>query len=75
MAFLLHDRILDNAMVNTVFPFSHVTFEPAQLTLNASVNTLLFCLCRPPLSQKNKLTDALFLSNFASLFFLALQSS
>ena len=44
VAFLLRDRILDNATVNTAFYFSHVTFELAQITLNASVNTHLFSL-------------------------------
>ena len=65
MAFLLRDRIFDNATVNTAFPFSHVTFELAQLTLSAPMNTHLFCLYRPPPSQKNKLTDVLILSEFA----------
>ena len=71
VAFLLRDRILDNATVNTAFPFSHVTFELAQLTLNAPTSTLLFCLYCPPPSQKkkNKLTDALILSEFADFFF------
>ena len=69
MAFLLRDRIFDDATVNTAVPFSHITFELARLALNAPTNTYSFCLHRPPAiqkkqQQKNKLTDAPFLSEF-----------
>ena len=67
VALLLRDRILENATVNTAFPFSHVTFELAQLTLNALMNTHIFCLYRSSPRQKNKLTYALILSEFADI--------
>ena len=49
--------------VNTTFPFTHSSFELVELTLTAPQH-IFFCLYRPPACKRNKLSDAIFLSEF-----------
>ena len=53
----------------SLFPFHHPSFEATHSSLTLSPNSLHFmCVHRPPLSRKNKLTDAMFHDKFPDLF-------
>ena len=61
LAFLIKNSLAEHCVTTTDFPFSHASFELAQLTLTAQQQRLSFFLIyRPPPSKKNDLL----ISNF-----------
>ena len=53
----------------TDFPFQHVSYELAQLSIDLSYKTFhLLCLYRPPPSTKNCLNDSQFIDEISDLF-------
>ena len=61
LAVILKDFLAENCSTTTIFPFDHVSFELAQLTLTIHERRITFFLVyRTPPNQKNKLTTPLF---------------
>ena len=57
--------LLPHSAFTSVFPFSHISFELAHLSLSLRQSHLnVFCLYRPPPNKKNRLTDSLFIQEF-----------
>ena len=65
IAFVVRDSLFKHATVNSSFSFQHSSFELAHLKLALEKHVNIYCLYRPPPSKKNKLTDALFVSEFS----------
>eukprot|EP00745_Piridium_sociabile_P012062 TRINITY_DN18726_c0_g1_i1.p1 TRINITY_DN18726_c0_g1~~TRINITY_DN18726_c0_g1_i1.p1 ORF type:complete len:1158 (-),score=142.61 TRINITY_DN18726_c0_g1_i1:196-3669(-) len=61
LAFIIKDSLADHCSTTTDFPFPHVTFELAQLTLTIHQQRVSFFLVyRPPPSKKNELLTSCF---------------
>ena len=54
-------------IVNSIFSFSHKSFELLQLTLTSPIHLHFFCLYRIPPSKKNKLKTKDFINEFPEL--------
>ncbi|XP_070212567.1 uncharacterized protein [Littorina saxatilis] len=62
IAFVVSDKLRPHIKLTSDFPFSHSTFELAQLTLSFQQRVVnILTVYRPPPSKKNKFTDAKFL--------------
>ena len=49
-----------NITFNTIFDFTHTSFEVVQATITLQYNTLhFFCLYRPPPNRRNNITDSM----------------
>ena len=58
-----------NITLRTNFDFTHTSFEVEQASITIQHNALhFFCLCIPPPSQRNNLTDSMFTEQLSDLF-------
>ena len=73
LAFIIKVSMCDHCSSTVSFPFPHISFELAQVTLGLNKQDISFyCVYRPPPSKTNKMTDLYFSTNF--LFFLSIVS-
>ena len=66
IAFVLRDSLEPHVATTSSFPVKHPCFETAQLSLTYNKQlTNLFCIHRPPPSEKNKFSDSMFFDQFS----------
>ena len=68
IAILAKDSLLSRLTFSTDFGFDHSTFEIVHANLSMQKTSInFFCLYRPPPSQRNNLSDSMFLQQFPKL--------
>ena len=68
IAVIFKNSLSSHVSFSTVLPFTHPSYECVQVTLALHKKSVqLFCIYRPPPNTKNKLTDAMFFSDFHEL--------
>ena len=72
LAVIVRHTVFDYATFTASFPFSHSSFELAQLTVTSPQLVHFFCLYRPPPSKKNRLTKSAFSPSFVIFWITAI---